>query len=542
MFSTETGDLKFIWEPGRFAWAYTLVRAYWVTGDDAYADTFWQLLESWVADNPPNQGAHWRCGQETSLRLMACCFAFYAFADSPMSTPQRLAALVGIIAAQADRVAGDHIYAYLQKNNHAISEGMGLWTVGILFPELTLADKWREAGRKMLEEEVSRQIYDDGAYIQHATNYHRLMLHDYIWAIRLGELNGYKLSPVLHDKVRLAGEFLYQLQDTASGRSPNYGSNDGALILPLNGCDYQDFRPITGAIHYLFHQTRLNQPGPWDEDLIWFFGPEALESKQTAVAKRPLQAPIGGYYTLRGENAWAMIRCATYRDRPSQADMLHLDIWRNGVNIACDPGTFLYYAEPPWNDSLVATEVHNTVSVDGFDQMARGPRFMWLTWIESKVFHHFESDNGYLGYFEGAHFGYKHLPQPITHRRAVLKAGEDVWIVVDDLVGQGEHTFRLHWLLADLPYEVDAAQKRVVLSTGSTQYELSLHSCLTPVSSEVQYDVVRGAQDTVPRGWHSAYGISGTQPKGNCSLSSRFCLCASGNGEPFASHSKSDQL
>jgi hypothetical protein len=29
----------------------------------------------------------------------------------------------------------------------------------------------------------------------------------------------------------------------------------------------------------------------------------------------------GGYYTIRTPQAWAMIRCHTYRDRPGHVDM-----------------------------------------------------------------------------------------------------------------------------------------------------------------------------------------------------------------------------
>ncbi len=492
MFSTATGDLKFIWEPGRFASAYTLARAYWATGNEAHAETFWQLVESWVAANPPNHGAHWRCGQETSLRLMAWCFAFHATADSPAMTPERLAMLVGAIAAQADRVAGDHLYARLQKNNHAISEGAGLWTVGLLFPELAMAEQWREAGRTILEHEAGQQIYDDGAYIQHSTNYHRLMLQDYLWAIRLGELNGYELSPSLQARVSRAGDFLFQLQDEPSGQTPNYGANDGALILPLNECDYRDFRPVLGALHYLFYGSRLFSPGPWDEDLVWLFGPEALARSQAAVAIQPLQAPAGGYYTLRGGESWGLIRCATFQDRPSQADGLHLDIWRKGINVACDAGTYLYYAEPPWDNPLVSTLVHNTVSVDGLDQMKRGPRFLWLNWPKATVFHYLTSDCGLLGYFEGAHDGYHRLSQPITHRRAVLRADPDVWVIVDDLVGDGRHDFRLHWLLADLPYEAEAEGHRLVLDTGDDHYGLSLYACQPADAIRPQFAFVRG--------------------------------------------------
>ena len=504
MFSSETGDLKFIWEPGRFASAYTLARAYWASGDEAYAETFWQLVESWARSNPPNHGAHWRCGQEISLRLMAWCFGLYAFAESPATTPDRLFLMAGMIAVQADRVAKNHVYAYLQRNNHAISEGVGLWTAGILFPEFREAEKWRESGRKFLEEEARRQIYDDGAYVQHSTNYHRLMLHDYLWAIRLGELAGYELSPLLMDRVYKAGELLYQLQDEESGYVPNYGANDGALILPLNICDYKDFRPVLGSIHYLFRRTRLYQHGPWEEDLLWLFGPEAIETQREVVEKKPLQASIGGYYTLRAGKSWGMTRCVTFQDRPSDADMLHLDIWRNGVNVACDPGSYRYFAEPAWDKVLSSTQVHNTVSVDGEDQMERGPRFMRLTWTESKMYYHLTAEENRLAYFEGVHYGYRRLRDKVTHRRAVLKGYEDTWIIVDDMFGDGKHDFRLHWLLADLPFTVDMEEMHVSVATGEDTYGLYLRTCL-PESVPGQFDVIRGTEDSAPRGWQSSY-------------------------------------
>lgn len=503
VFSRATGDIKFIWEPGRFATAYTLARAYWLTGDAEYAGTFWRVIESWRDANPPNHGAHWRCGQEISLRLMAWCFSLYAFADAPTTTPDRIAMLVGMIAAQAERVAGDHVYAYLQGNNHAISEGVGLWTVGLLFPELKHAAKWRETGRSILEAEGRRQIYEDGAYIQQSMNYHRLMLHDYLWAIRLGEVTGSELSPALCKRVRQAGSLLYQLQDEASGRVPNYGSNDGALILALNTRNYQDFRPVLGSVHYLFNRARLYPAGPWDEDLLWLFGPEALEAEQEGVERTSWAASVGGYYTLRGERSWGMIRCAKSQDRPSRADMLHLDIWRDGVNVACDAGSYRYYADSPWNNGLVSTSVHNTISVDDADQIRRGPRFLWLDWVQSQVRHHAASEKERLVYFEGAHDGYTRLTEPVIHCRAVLKA-RDVWIVVDDLLGEGRHRLRLHWLLADLPYVVDTGRRQVSLRMGDDVYGLRVFLPI-PGQAKGEFDVIRGTEESAPRGWQSSY-------------------------------------
>jgi len=53
-----------IWEPSRFGFAYALVRAYWRSGDERYAELFWQLVEDWRANNTPQLGPNWKCGQE----------------------------------------------------------------------------------------------------------------------------------------------------------------------------------------------------------------------------------------------------------------------------------------------------------------------------------------------------------------------------------------------------------------------------------------------------------------------------------------------
>ncbi|HKP84683.1 MAG TPA: alginate lyase family protein, partial [Blastocatellia bacterium] len=502
MFSHASGDLKFIWEPGRFASAYKLARAYWVAGDESYAETFWRLVESWERANPPNHGAHWKCGQETSLRIMAWCFALYAFADSTATTPERLTRLVGMIAAQADRVAGDHVYARLQRNNHSISEGAGLWTVGSLFPELKHAQAWRAAGRGILADEAERQIASDGSYIQNSTNYHRLMLQDYLWAIRLGEVTGDPLPDSTSRRIERAVEFLYQIADGESGHAPCYGHNDGALILPLNTCDYSDFRPVIAAGHYLAHRRRLYEAGPWEEDLLWLFGPDALEAPAERIERGSLAAREGGYYTLRGERAFALTRCVTYRYRPSQADMLHMDLWWRGANVACDPGSYLYYADPPWDNGLNGTVAHNTVTVDGEDQMTRGPRFMWFDWTEAEALAHDRSAQGNLERFEGRHNGYERLSAPVTHRRAILRAGDDVWLVADDLLGEGSHEVMCQWLLAAGEHVFDEQLGRLRLSLPVGDAHVYWNAAKL---GDARVDLSCGDESEAPRGWRSRY-------------------------------------
>lgn len=495
----ENGDIKVIWEPSRFGFSYTLVRAYWRTGDERYAEAFWQAVEDWQAHNPPQLGPNWKCGQEISFRVMAWCFGLYGFLDAPATDARRVALLAQMIAISGARIAANLDYALSQHNNHGISEGLGLWTIGTLFPELRFAAQWEEKGRRVLESLGRELIYDDGAFAQHSVNYHRLMLHDYLWALRLGEVSEKPFSAELKARVAQAGEFLYQIQDEVSGRVPYYGQNDGALILPLNNCDYQDFRPITQATHYLHTSTRCHASGPWDEDLLWLFGPEALAAEVRERRREDFKAEQGGCYTLRSKDGFAFTRCGAFRHRPAQADMLHADLWWRGQNVALDAGTYSYNAPVPWDDPLAHTGFHNTITVDGRDQMDRVRRFLWLPWATGRALSQKQSGAGHLAYWEGEHDGYRRLGVPAVHRRAILRLN-DHWLILDRMKSAAEHEYRLHWLLIDAPYEWVEVEQRLTLRTPAGPYYVQA----AVLAHESRCSLVRAGEGTA-RGWRAPY-------------------------------------
>ncbi|MEW6258731.1 MAG: alginate lyase family protein [Thermodesulfobacteriota bacterium] len=494
------GDIKVVWEPSRFGFVYALVRAYWRTSDERYPVLFWKLVESWRAANPPQIGPNWKCGQEISFRVMAWCFGLYGFLDCPATTPERVHNLAQMIALSGERIAANFAYALSQKNNHGISEAMGLWTIGLLFPELRSAKAWLARGRRELEGQGAELIYDDGAFAQHSVNYQRLMLHDYLWSFRLGELAGQPLSVELRQRVGRAGQFLFQLQDESSGRVPYYGQNDGALILPLSNCDYQDFRPVVQAANFLSSGQRRYGDGPWDEDLLWLFGPDALQAPVERAKHIELRAEAGGYYTLRSSQGFAFTRCAKFLHRPSQADMLHVDLWWRGQNIALDAGTYSYNASPPWDNELARTLYHNTVSVDGLDQMERASRFLWLPWLHGQVRRIQRSTSGGLAYWEGSHDGYRRLRKAVDHWRGILRLPEDTWLVLDRLYSRGVHIYRLHWLLPDLAYSWQTDPAQLVLETAEGPYHLRLAAL-----AQAGVATLVRADEHSARGWRAPY-------------------------------------
>ena len=238
------GDLKFILEPSRFLFAYPLVRAYALSGDERFPQAFWSAIEDWARRSPPMGGPLWICGQECSLRILAWSFALHAFIHSRSTTNERVALLSSMIAAHAWRTAQTLGYARSQRSNHLISEAVGLWTAGTLYPELREAQVWQNLGAHLLREAVLDQITPEGVSQQHSFNYQRMILHLLLWTLRLAEIH----SAPLHEDIRLrtqaAFDFMRPWVDPVSGVAPNYGSDDGSLIFPLALGQYRDFRPL----------------------------------------------------------------------------------------------------------------------------------------------------------------------------------------------------------------------------------------------------------------------------------------------------------
>lgn len=494
----DNGDIKIIWEPSRFGFTFSLVRAYWRTGDSRYAEMFWSLVEDWRDRNPPQLGVNWKCGQEIGFRVMAWCFGLYGFLRAESTTAQRVASLAQMIAVSGARINANIDYALSQNNNHGISEATGLLTIASLFPEFDRSAQWKETGRRLLESQAGQLIYDDGAFAQHSSNYHRVMLHDYIWAMRLAENQDQPLSADLSQRISNAGRFLYQIQDDQNGSVPNYGQNDGALVLPLNNCDSPDFRPVLQATQFLTTGKRCYSPGPWDEDLLWLFGPESLDSPIETNPRVDFQARQGGCYTMRTSDTLLFARCPAFRHRPAHADLLHVDLWWRGQNIALDAGTFSYNLDSSSGDPLSKTGAHNTVTIDQCDQMDRVGRFLWLPWAKAEAHRLQKSDEGNLTYLELTHDGYQRLDAPAFHTRAVLRV-QNSWLIIDRLTSSAEHEYRLHWLLMDAPI-VNQGETNLTLDTSDGPYYMQAGS-----SAEEQSSSIVRADDASLRGWRAPY-------------------------------------
>ncbi|MBK9928195.1 MAG: alginate lyase family protein [Anaerolineales bacterium] len=519
------GDIKFIWELNRFGFVYEFVRAYAASQNEEYPEAFWTLIEDWAKHNHPNTGPNWMDGQEVALRLMAWTFGYHAFLNSPSTTSERKDNFTLYVAAQAERIYKNIGYAISTRSNHTISEAFGLWMVGLLFPELKHGEKYLAIGKKLLEQEAANQIFPDGSYSMYSLNYHRFILHIYLYAIRLGEINNSPFPTQLINSVTKSIEYLACLINPKTGEMPVYGSNDGALVLPINSIVYfTDYRPLLQLGWYITKGEFLFEPGPWDEDVFWLCGTSPLSQRErvsegrvrekslTAKSAKPAKEklnlsalselrgesfPNGGVYLLRNANSHVFIRCTDFTSRPSHADQLHVDLWMHGYNIAIDAGTYLYSGQGHWRNGLAHTSVHNTVTVDNKDQMTMLSRFTWTNWLKGKVLKH--DFNTWLG----EHDGYK----PVSHKRTVMSLEGDRWLVVDNLSANKLHNYKLHWLLADGEYGLRklASENGLWLQPfGSKLPDSKINIQLGLLNGDGNFSIVR-ADPNSTRGWRSRY-------------------------------------
>jgi hypothetical protein len=150
---------------------------------------------------------------------------------------------------------------------------------------------------------------------------------------------------------------------------------------------------------------------------------------------------------------------------------MHFDLWFGPLNIAMDAGTYLYNAEPPWENAFSGARHHNTVLLDGAEAMLRAGRFLWLNWNQSKLRGIWRSEHGGLDVLTAERFA--DLDRELIQRRTVIRAGDRRWTVIDDILGAGLHKIDLGWLLPDLPWALDKGALRLETPVGEVALKVA---------------------------------------------------------------------
>ncbi|HYP01876.1 MAG TPA: alginate lyase family protein, partial [Pyrinomonadaceae bacterium] len=439
-------------------------RAYWLTGDESYAETFVAHLSNWMDENPPKLGINWASSLEVSLRAISWLWAFEFFKHSPAVSPAVFTRALKFLYLHA-RHLETYLSTYFSPNTHLTGEALGLYYLGTLLPELRRAARWRALGREILLAQLAEHVLADGVYFERSTYYQRYTTEFYTHFLLLSRANGEPAETALEEKLNALYEHLMWIT-RPDGTTPYFGDDDGGRLMTFDARPANDFRATLANGASVFKRADYKfVAGAATEELLWLFGAEGLREFDGLEAAPPVAESrafaSGGFYVMRDgwtpDSNYLMLDCGAHGTANcghAHADALSLDLAAHGRTLITDPGTYTYTGSHEWRDYFRSTRAHNTLAIDNESSSVPAAAFSWQHVAGTSA--HDWLEHARFTAFNGSTDGYMRLPSPAEHRRSVLFLKGDYWIIRDQVETAGTHDYELNFHFApDAAPEVD---------------------------------------------------------------------------------------
>jgi hypothetical protein len=448
----EVGDSKITWELNRHQHFVTLAKAYWLTGDEKFVREIVAQWTHWHKENPYPIGMNWASSLEVGYRSLSWIWTFFLLQECPLFTTELRTQWLKALS-----LSGRHIETYLSTyfspNTHLLGEALALFFLGILFPSLRRAARWRRSGWEILEREAAKQVREDGFYFEQSTYYHVYALDIFLHARILAGLNGVPISSGFDQILQRMLNALLLLG--RAGVPPMTGDDDGGRLFdPGRNRSEHMLDPLaTGAVLYRRGDLKFAAGGP-REETVWLLGSQALAEFDALPGVAPSAGSTAlldsGLYLMADEESGQQLLVdagplGSGSGGHGHADALSICLVRNGRHLLTDPGTFEYVGPSGERGRLRGTGAHNTMQVDGRDQADETGPFSWKNPPRVKVEQWITGHQFDL--FQGSHDGYSRLPSPVIHHRWVFHRKGQFWMVCDAAEGRGPHQLDIAWHL-----------------------------------------------------------------------------------------------
>lgn len=393
-----------------------LLGAYLGTGDVRYRDKLLAVLADFATRAPcrddGSRAADYLFDPHTAaFRAMMLVRFYFALGDRGELRAPLADRLRPCIAALGDFLATWS--AYQGSSNHAVTQAIALYLIGVEFPDWPESAGWRGLALERIDRVLVETIDDDGAQIENSPAYHFYVLAflDELatWARRHGVAMPPHLTHRLDHMVRFATALVHP-----DGSLPALGASR-----PVHVRTYAELGVIAGspAFQWILSAGTAGAPPP------------RLQHFPIAGVAA-LRSPLGTAAAL-ATSAHVLLDAGPYRTNHSDLDALHVTLFGAGRPLLIDAG--LYSLERgPWRDYFHGSRGHNTVVVDGLDQL-EGAAHLLGTAERRDVL---------------AAAGEHALNPGVHHRRQVALIGADLLLVVDELDSLAARSFAQRWHLA----------------------------------------------------------------------------------------------
>jgi hypothetical protein len=480
----------------------TLARAWRVTGEAKYRDEAVQQWRSWRAANPYPRGIHWTSALEVAIRAISWLWLWSLLSESSKegrALQKELEEACGHAALYLER----YLSYYFSPNTHLLGEAVALYALGQIFRGFEPAERWRETGRRVVLEQLRKQVRADGLYFEQSLYYHVYALDFLIFFRMVAKRNGDALPSELGATMEAMADMLLRLSQ--GGAPPRFGDDDGGRLFdPRRNRNEHLLDPLAACALLQGRADLKAAAGEMREETLWLMGPDGWKRWDALVA-----APAKPRAWRHDEGGWHVLVSAEQPPRTlifdagplgalsgghGHADALSLQSIRNGRFLLTDPGAGRYPRETPQRDAFRSTAAHSTLRVDGRDQATPTGSFSWdrLPQAVTELF----LDARMLDFAVARHDGYENLPHPVVHRRCALLFEWGLIFVRDIASGSGRHTLEQIWRIGP-DFRIRALVPGEVSFTTPDGEALS---CISPQSSQ-------WSREIFDADWSPCYGI-----------------------------------
>jgi len=515
-------DVKVPWELSRLQFLPVLGKAWRLSNEPRYQQAARDVLIDWIRKNPVRAGVNWTIAMEAALRAISICL----FLE-----------LAGPLSGKKDSIVGDvtlslwqHLlfieahneFSHLARSNHYLSNIVGLFCLSSFLHGPGM-EKRRRHYRNLVEQEIVKQVFEDGGDFEASTGYHVLVLQMFTTAWLLMRAQDTGPSPRLSSRLQRMYGFLAALADPR-GRVPHLGDCDDGRIELLSDDLEQMLSTTFGNRHSLTVSGLLGIGGALFgqsfgsqlNDAAWY-GPisDSREGRPANPAGGGCVVfPNSGLAVARNGQAevvfLAMPNGVEGKGSHTHNDKLSVIVRLGGEELFHDSGTGCYTRDTEMRNRFRSTAAHNTVQIDGQEQnrFSRSPRSAFLIGDDAHVAPITREETDGVVMLRSSHDGYSRLG--VTHSRIVKLTPHSLIELEDHFTGSGRHKFEGRFHL-DCKWRVEIEQEAGmdvsccirgprIAAKLSCQAPAELHISCVPGKMSTAYGVVDDALTILVRG------------------------------------------
>ncbi|MAE60823.1 MAG: hypothetical protein CMJ49_05630 [Planctomycetaceae bacterium] len=428
-----------------------LGQAWWVTGDPAFGAAFERIfLETKTGD-----AFLW--GSFDGSQPVAELIAWFLLDDCPGITPAGRVAFLDHLITITHRAWDDCTSQWAQlglgpEGHNWYIHGMHcLPLVGLLFPEFKRTDFFRNVGWSVVEEHLRGHYMDDGGARETTLGYHAGTMNC-LWDLYvIAKRNDWPMSDGFVDRLIEATLFVLKLA-APNGALPSFGDtqpqpgmlvNIAAVAAALTG------DPVCKGYAELMRTTRLDTPDEAPDQIpygpFWYVGLEGAatyaRTRAAPVNRASVMMPHTGYAALRDgiEPEAHYLAIAAAERGPIVTSHGHneiaaIEVHAAGVKFLGEMGC-AGYGESPARDYDQTTAAHNTLTIDGQEQVPILNEWRWSHHLRPAIRRWISLDTH--DFIHVVHEGFYHFDDHQTiHARKVLfikrgSHGPGYWLVLD---------------------------------------------------------------------------------------------------------------